>query len=163
MGNLGSGITVDRINEIIDLSSRYQDDEFNWRSFLDQCTELNYYEKEALKGNLRQGNEDMSPERVRVGTIHSAKGKEADVVILATDSTQRILENMLQDTRGTDKAINDAERRLYYVGMTRASEQLVLAQGLVERENCINVSDLIENYTREEGWESADTEYATKW
>lgn len=104
---------------------------------------LNYYQCNAIKGNIRNNNEDMYPERVRIGTIHSSKGKEADTVILATDSTQTIMTQMMNETKyDPEKEITDAERRVYYVGMTRASRRLVLAQGLVNPDMAIPIEHL---------------------
>lgn len=112
--------------------------------YLEHCDELNYYQKEAIKGNIQQGNEYMNPERVKLGTIHSAKGKEAETVILFLDSTQTILGNMAEDTRDRpNKAISDAERRVYYVGMTRASEKLVLVEGGINPEQTIRLNNLV--------------------
>lgn len=147
LGNLG-GIRAERVREIFDLTHRYNKrGNLNARNYLNQTSKLNYYEKEAIRGNITRGNEHMKPERVRIGTIHSAKGKEAETVVLALDSTQRILENMLQDTKNReDKVINDAERRVYYVGMSRASETLVLAQGIFDAQNTIRLKDLLADY-----------------
>ena len=59
--------------------------------------------------------------RVVVGTIHSVKGAEAEVVYLSPDLSRR----------GNDEWMGlphqrDGVRRVFYVGMTRASEKLVL-------------------------------------
>jgi len=58
--------------------------------------------------------------KITVGTIHSVKGGEADVVILAPDiSNAAFIESM--SNSGMDDLI-----RLFYVGMTRAREKLIL-------------------------------------
>ena len=141
-----SGVEVDRAKEMFDLSDRYSNNKFSYQKFIDKVPkdELNYYQKEAVKGNLKKGNEDMNPERVRIGTIHSSKGKEAETVILCLDSTKTILENMRADTMDQPgKNISDAERRVYYVGMTRASERLVLAEGAVSPDTTLLLEDLL--------------------
>lgn len=141
-----SGVEVDRAKDMFDLSGAYSNNRFDYRKFIEQADddELNYYQKEAIKGNIRAGNEDMDYERVRIGTIHSSKGKEAETVILCLDSTKTILQNMAEDTRSEpDKRISDAERRVYYVGMTRASEKLVLAEGAVNPETTLLISNLL--------------------
>lgn len=141
IGNIG-GIQPAEVKDMFSFNTSVSD--WGVREYLRNCEELNYYQKEAIKGNLRKGNEHMYPDRVTIGTIHSAKGKEAETVILATDSTQTILSNMAEDTRGDpEKNISDAERRVYYVGMSRASEKLVLAEGVTGRENNIPLSDLL--------------------
>jgi superfamily I DNA/RNA helicase len=52
--------------------------------------------------------------RIRVSTIHRAKGGEADNVAILMDSTKACVESEDQD----------AERRVWYVGMTRAKKEL---------------------------------------
>ncbi len=65
---------------------------------------------------------DREP-RLHVGTIHSFKGAEADVVFLFPDVSTQAWEAYHRSSVGRD-AIN----RLFYVGMTRARETLVLCQ-----------------------------------
>jgi len=62
------------------------------------------------------------PEKINtfIGTIHSAKGKEADTVILFDDITSRVLKSMR-----TAEGLAD-ERRVFYVGLTRARQKLVI-------------------------------------
>lgn len=113
-------------------------------SWLEYAEELNYYEKEALRGNILNNNHEMDPERIRLGTIHSAKGREAENVIVALDSTSTIVEGMRDDTKHKPgKVISDAERRVYYVAMSRASEKLVLAEGVVNPDTTLEVSNLV--------------------
>jgi len=90
----------------------------------DDFEDANYYQGEAIKHNLHQDNEHMVPEGINLRTIHGSKGREADTVVLSTDTTQSVQENM------ADGSMNDAERRLYYVGMTRTENRLVMCQGL---------------------------------
>lgn len=53
-----------------------------------------------------------------VSTIHGVKGAEAQTVILNPDITKRVAEGMSTDP--------DAEVRVFYVGISRASEKVVL-------------------------------------
>lgn len=55
---------------------------------------------------------------VRLSTIHSIKGEEADVVILLTDITDSV--------RTAEWNDEEAERRVWYVGETRARDTLIL-------------------------------------
>jgi DNA helicase-2/ATP-dependent DNA helicase PcrA len=59
--------------------------------------------------------------RVIVGTIHSVKGAEADVVYLSPDLSRQGMEEWV----GLP-AQRDVVRRVFYVGMTRAARKLVL-------------------------------------
>ncbi len=69
----------------------------------------------------RHGTEGLIEEpRIEVGTIHSVKGGEADVVFLWPDLSQAgALEYMRRSGR-------DAAIRLFYVGMTRAKHTLYI-------------------------------------
>lgn len=71
---------------------------------------------------VRRGRAALqAPPQVIIGTIHSVKGGEADVVILFPDMSREGMEHMW-----TPDGI-DATRRLFYVGMTRARHTLYLA------------------------------------
>lgn len=92
------------------------------RNFLE---ELMFEERisRGLHGFLRGyifRKDRVEPEKVNVfvGTIHSAKGKEADTVFLFDDITARV-ESSLRTPEGQED-----ERRVWYVGMTRARENL---------------------------------------
>lgn len=62
--------------------------------------------------------------RIVIGTIHSVKGGEADAVYLSPDLSYEAC----QYRRQTRHVAEDALRRLFYVGMTRAKHDLVLCQ-----------------------------------
>jgi DNA helicase-2/ATP-dependent DNA helicase PcrA len=78
------------------------------------------YQARYLRIMLRRfGTEALKQEpRIRLSTIHGAKGAEADHVVLLTDVTPKIQETILR--------YPDTERRVFYVGITRAREQLTL-------------------------------------
>jgi superfamily I DNA/RNA helicase len=61
--------------------------------------------------------------QVTVGTIHSVKGGEADVVILFPDVSPQAF----REYHSLDKDRRDAVLRMFYVGVTRAREELYLA------------------------------------
>ena len=109
----------------------------------------------------------MDPDRVRIGTIHSAKGREADHVFVATDLTEKVVEQMaasVEDdevdavdefTASTDPVpiLTDNERRVFYVGMSRARERLVILENLVSGAPTLPVSVLLHNEIRDESVE----------
>ena len=59
--------------------------------------------------------------KVTVGTIHSVKGGEADVVMLFPDLSPHAVEARESSREGWD-----AVQRLFYVGMTRARDTVML-------------------------------------
>ena len=61
--------------------------------------------------------------RVVVGTIHSVKGGQADVVYLFRDLSQAA-----DAQYGRGGAMRDSVVRLFYVGATRACEELHVCQ-----------------------------------
>jgi len=77
--------------------------------------------KSFLSGYIWR-NSPIVPENIHtyLGTIHSSKGREADTIILFDDITRRVAESMT-----TQQGLED-ERRVWYVGMTRAREKLVI-------------------------------------
>lgn len=64
-------------------------------------------------------NAETVTDGVHVGTVHSFKGREADVVFLAGAEAEFFEGNRDADT--------EAERRLFFVGVTRARHQLVIS------------------------------------
>jgi len=59
---------------------------------------------------------------IRTGTINAAKGMEADTVVLSSTISRRI-----HDAQGIDSSQHDEERRIEYVGVTRARRRLIVA------------------------------------
>ena len=59
--------------------------------------------------------------KVVIGTIHSVKGGESDVVCMFPDLSAAGMEQWVRDGDGRDSTV-----RMFYVGMTRARERLVL-------------------------------------
>ncbi len=71
---------------------------------------------------MRSGGKSWSPDSVRLMTLHGSKGLEFPVVILA-GLKRGVLPLETPYGRETDPA---EERRLLYVGMTRAKDELIL-------------------------------------
>lgn len=67
------------------------------------------------------GLDEVERPRIQCGTIHSVKGAEADIVFLLSTSNGIIEQNI-----GAHRDCFDAERRLAYVGYTRAREGVYL-------------------------------------
>ncbi|HKL30609.1 MAG TPA: ATP-dependent helicase, partial [Natrialbaceae archaeon] len=113
----------------------------------DMVRKVTSFQEDSLATYFANGEyAGMDPNRVRVGTIHSAKGREADHVFVATDLTEKVVEQMAAtvedptDVPGCDEftktttpvpVLTDNERRVFYVGMSRARERLVLLENLI--------------------------------
>lgn len=74
--------------------------------------------REYYRSCLRNGEKLREQPRVRISTIHGAKGWESDNVVLFTDMSQRALRGFRRDP--------DDEHRVFYVGVTRAIKSLHL-------------------------------------
>jgi superfamily I DNA/RNA helicase len=70
----------------------------------------------------RWGYDAVIQPKIRVGTIHSVKGAEADNVLLLTTSTHQC-DRAMQNERMANE-----ERRVSYVGITRARHRLIIAK-----------------------------------
>ncbi|OPZ85310.1 MAG: putative ATP-dependent DNA helicase YjcD [bacterium ADurb.Bin429] len=68
----------------------------------------------------------MEKPQISLGTIHSVKGGQADVVYLCGDLSTAALEEWVK----VDSDAHDAIARTMYVGMTRARETLVLVNAV---------------------------------
>lgn len=114
----------------IDLDSEAFRAEEVWRAYPDidrveelaRKLDLYSYQQEALAGAVSADTE-ITPDRVKIGTIHSAKGLEAPAVLLFDGYTSR-LEDLYYSGDVTAE-----EHRLFYVGATRGSETLRVVGG----------------------------------
>ncbi|MFC4358202.1 UvrD-helicase domain-containing protein [Halobium salinum] len=132
----------------------------------DMVRKVTSFQRKTVKAYFGGQYKGMDPNRVRVGTIHSAKGREADHVFVATDLTEKVVEQMAAtiDQQGIEvdgveeftkttspvPVLTDNERRVFYVGMSRARERLVLLENLVSGAPTLPVSVLLHNELRED-------------
>jgi len=82
---------------------------------------LDYEECLYIREMLRMGEKLSKNARVKLSTIHAAKGGEADNVLLILDNTKTIRESA---EKSEDKA--DEENRVWYVGVTRTKQNLYI-------------------------------------
>ena len=82
----------------------------------------NRFDKRQLE-ILNFADRPLKPEAINlfVDTIHAAKGREADIVILCDGITPTIEKSAFNGHK-------DDELRVWYVGVTRAQEVLLIAQ-----------------------------------
>ena len=114
----------------------------------DMLRKVTNFQERSVAAYFASDHQGMERDRVRLGTIHSAKGREADHVFVATDLTEKVVEQMAAtvDQNGKEvpgdgeftkhtspvPTLTDNERRVFYVGMSRARERLVLMESLVD-------------------------------
>ena len=130
------------------------------RSAADMLTRVSNFQERSVDAYFSGSYRGTDPNRVRVGTIHSAKGREADHVFVATDLTEKVVEQMaasVEDpgsvpgdepfTKRSDPIpmMTDNERRVFYVGMSRARERLVLMEDLIDGAPTLPIDVLLYN------------------
>jgi DNA helicase-2/ATP-dependent DNA helicase PcrA len=127
----------------------------------DMLRKVTSFQERSVDAYFNGKYRGMEPDRVRLGTIHSAKGREADHVIVGTDLTEKVVEQMAATVEqdGTElpngeeftkhtspvPTLTDNERRVFYVGMSRARERLVLLENLVDGAPTLPVDVLMNN------------------
>jgi DNA helicase-2/ATP-dependent DNA helicase PcrA len=131
----------------------------------DMVRKVTSFQRKSMGAYFDGDYEGMDPTRVRVGTIHSAKGREADHVFVATDLTEKVVEQMaasIEDPTDVDgveeftkatspvPVLTDNERRVFYVGMSRARERLVIMESLISGAPTLPISVLLFNELRDE-------------
>lgn len=93
-----------------------------WHKTLDM---IQLDDREYLISCLRAGEKLQEAPRVKISTIHGAKGGEADNVALVTDISFKTHEAMQKDA--------DDEHRVFYVGVTRAKTNLHIITPATQR------------------------------
>jgi superfamily I DNA/RNA helicase len=86
-----------------------------WHEALDR---LPVRQMEYLLAARRRGEKLKQKPRIKLSTIHAAKGGEAEHVVLLTDMAYRTFKEM--------DNWSDDEARVWYVGTTRAKEKLTI-------------------------------------
>ena len=141
--NKGELITLMECKDIFD----YLDFEFNEKLFknkeligmeevgfqkgvvwFDMFTRADANEKLYIRTMLSTGEKLSISARIRLQTIHSTKGEEENNVILVMDNTSKIREST---TNNNEKLYE--EHRIFYVGATRAKQNLYLLKAKIER------------------------------
>lgn len=88
---------------------------------LEEISTLNKELIQKWRYRLKNLNAWLNPS-LRLATIHSAKGLEADRVIIDPRITQRIFKEMM-----TEQGL-ESERRVWYVAVTRSKNELFIVQ-----------------------------------
>jgi superfamily I DNA/RNA helicase len=72
--------------------------------------------REYYRGILANGGNLRAHPKIHVDTIHGVKGGEADNVVICSDMSPKTYNNYIKN--------EDDEHRVFYVGATRAKENL---------------------------------------
>lgn len=84
----------------------------------EQLTKINYNLREYFIAALRRGESLTKNPRIKVSTIHGAKGAEADNVVIVSDISYKCYESLINK--------GDDEHRVAYVAASRARENLMV-------------------------------------
>ncbi|WP_436925926.1 UvrD-helicase domain-containing protein [Halosimplex amylolyticum] len=131
------------------------------RAAADMLRKVTSFQERSVEAYFGGEYAGMQTDRVRVGTIHSAKGREADHVFVATDLTEKVVEQMAATVDQSDREVpgdeeftkhtspvptlTDNERRVFYVGMSRARERLIIMENLVDGAPTLPIDVLLNN------------------
>ena len=102
----------DRLSDIHELSSSISDAEGGLEGFLNDV---------ALLTNLDHRKNNPDSDEITLSTVHQAKGMEWPVVIIPWLS-----EGMFPSQKAGEEGRMDEERRLFYVAVTRAKDELYM-------------------------------------
>ena len=135
----GAQLTAPEIKDIFDYTGHefvgeehlsYDCEEFGidandtWYELFNADAEQVLYIRQMLSNKEKLSEEA----RVKLSTIHSAKGGEADNVLLILDNTEKIRESI---DKSPEKA--DEEHRVWYVGVTRTKQSLYIMAAKEDR------------------------------
>jgi len=111
----------DKTYDCMDFGIDYTD---TWYETFNADPEQTLYIRQMLS-NKEKLSQDA---RIKLSTIHSAKGGEADNVLLILDNTDKIREGI---EKSPEKA--DEEHRVWYVGVTRTKQNLYIMAAKEDR------------------------------
>ena len=133
---------TDNLDELVSVASRFtrSDDEEDAAAMPELIAFLSYASLEAGEGQAQAGEDG-----VQLMTLHSAKGLEFPLVFLGG-----LEEGLFPSSRSTEEAGRlEEERRLAYVGITRARQKLVLSYAESRRIHGTDMLGLPSRFLRE--------------
>ena len=93
------------------------------RDWMEALLGMGTDEREYIRRLRREGASLSEPGRVIISTIHGSKGGEADNVLLLPDVSRKV----------SLRISHDQELRVWYVGMSRAKQRLLLVSPTTQR------------------------------
>ena len=140
--NVESRIRIENLNELMTATEDFQEQngEATLTAFLDQVALITDSEQQAAaEGRLR------NTDTVTLMTLHNAKGLEFSVVFLAG-----MEEGLFPHSRSLESEEElEEERRLCYVGITRAKERLILTHAIERRLYGYPQANLVSRFVEE--------------
>ncbi|MGC1454776.1 MAG: DNA helicase PcrA [Nitrospirota bacterium] len=147
--SIESRIRLENLNELLTATEDFQEqnNDASLPTFLDQVALITDLEQQTAVDGKR-GNTDT----VTLMTLHNAKGLEFSLVFLAG-----MEEGLFPHSRSADSEEElEEERRLCYVGITRAKERLVLTHAVERRLYGYPQANLISRFVWEIPGEAID-------
>ena len=105
--------------------------EDNWNELVpwyEAFDKANLEDKNYIRMLLSNKENLTENPRIKISTIHAAKGGECENVILVLDNARKIREAVLKSSKKRDE-----EHRVWYVGITRSKNNLYLMRAKIER------------------------------
>lgn len=124
----GAKTKLDKVNDDVLLTLEILKQDYGlltdaiWHEALDK---IDVYEREYFISALRRGEKLLKEPRIKINTIHSVKGGEADHIVVLTDMAQRTWNEFLEN--------EDDEHRVWYVAVTRARKSLHIVTPQTDR------------------------------
>jgi len=94
-------------------------------------SKMNNLQRDAYIANMQHGYYRLSPDKIRVGTLHSSKGLGAHVVFVFNSHTKAVDDYIMEGGR----SVIDDETRLYFVGISRSRESCIFVEDFAEFDN----------------------------
>ncbi len=116
---------------LIDVMDYIQNDAKNFETFEEYFEHIEKFNEELKKV-------DKSKTGVTLATLHSAKGLEFDTVFVAS-----VVDGVIPYEKSITDSEIEEERRLLYVGLTRAKERLFISNTKFNRNGEAELSDFI--------------------
>jgi superfamily I DNA/RNA helicase len=116
------------IKDIEEYTGAKQNEWDNTVDWFDAFKEADLDERQYIKNMLDNGEDLDERARIKVSTIHAAKGGEEDNVILCLDIGDKIKKAIKKS-----QAKHDEEHRVWYVGGTRARNNLFKLKARIKR------------------------------
>ena len=132
-----AAVFYSRWSEGQDLEQTQKDDvedymsEDNWNELVpwyEAFDKANLEDKNYIRMLLSNKENLTEDPRIKISTIHAAKGGECENVVLVLDNARKIREAVLKSSKKRDE-----EHRVWYVGITRSKNNLYLMRAKIER------------------------------